>query len=250
MKRFLSLGLIVLTGLILNTSTVNAQEDIYYVNDNGVSFTKNEYDFFSKMYYDGYQQTMTASDKAYFNGFDLNPDSVERVEYDESQIENDVKQPITRNTSHETGSKKLTIAKATSDYTIISVSLQWKSNPSVRSYDVIGARFVNTSKIGSPTTRLSYSGGTYTSSNIVNKNNGFGVSIKLPSSGSSIYVTQTYTVTNGGTVYASYQHAKNSVTLAQSKNYTIGSAGYGSVFKFDSSVSSKYDGMGGVYIGV
>ena len=38
---------------------VYAEEDIYYTNDNGVSLTKTEYDFFTKMYWDGYQEFVT-----------------------------------------------------------------------------------------------------------------------------------------------------------------------------------------------
>ena len=192
MKKVLSFGLIILTGLIIGATNVLAESDIFYTNSNGVTFTKDEYDFFTKMYYEGYQDYMTASDKAYFNGHDLRPDSVERVEIDEDEVKHAIEEPIqTRATVHETGSKKLSIAKSVSTYTIISVTLQWKSNPNVRSYDVIGARLSGTSLVNTPTTSLTYSGGSYTSSNTIYPSGGFGTSIKRPSSGSNIKVTQT-----------------------------------------------------------
>ena len=252
MKKTLIFSLLLLVGFLFSTNSVLAEEDIFYTNNKGVTFTRNEYDFFTKMYYDGYQEYMSQADKDYFNDFNMTPESVERVEYDEDAIRHDITDPSygTRATVHETGAKKLSISKTTSGYSAIVVSLKWKSNPNVRSYDVIGARLSGTSLIGTPSTSLTYSGGSYTSSNTVYPSGGFGTSIKLPSAGSSIRISQTYSVNNGGTVYASYQHAKSSVTLSQSQNYSISSAGYGSVFAFASSVSSKYDGMGGVYIGV
>ena len=72
----------------------------------------------------------------------------------------------------------------------------------------------------------------------------------MPSSGSNIIVSQSFSTTLGGTVYASYQHATSSISLASSKYYTISKSGYGKVFSFYNNMSSKYDGMGGVYIDV
>lgn len=54
---------------------------------------------------------------------------------------------------------------------------------------------------------------------------------------------------NGGstvTIRASYQHAQSSVTLNESLNYDFSTSGYGGAIKFNSSVASKYDQMGGV----
>ena len=50
-------------------------------------------------------------------------------------------------------------------------------------------------------------------------------------------------------IFGAYEHAiNNSVTLAQSQNYTMGGAGLGGVFVYPYSISSKYDGMSGVEI--
>ena len=79
-------------------------------------------------------------------------------------------------------------------------------------------------------------------------NNGFGVSFKLPTGGSSLNITQMFEVSIGGTVYASYQHANKTSTLDKSKDYSISKNGYGGVFLFSTLSSSYYDGMDGVYI--
>ena len=47
-------------------------------------------------------------------------------------------------------------------------------------------------------------------------------------------------------LFTSYQHATEDVSLATSKNYTIG-VGLGSVFLFNNGIASKYDGMEGTY---
>lgn len=49
-----------------------------------------------------------------------------------------------------------------------------------------------------------------------------------------------------GYIYGSYQHAAKSATLAESRKYTFSPYGKGGVFDFESSVSDKYDAMGGV----
>jgi len=121
--------------------------------------------------------------------------------------------------------------------------------PKVRSYDVLGARFDGTSLNNDPVTSVYLDN---VKKNItmstVKKSNGFGVSFKLPTGGSSLKITQSFDVSLGGMVYASYQHANKTSTLAKSKDYSIAYNGYGGVFLFSTSSSSYYDAMGGVYI--
>lgn len=50
-------------------------------------------------------------------------------------------------------------------------------------------------------------------------------------------------------IYATYQHAQGTVTLAQSQNYTLSYNGLGKVVLFNSSdISNIYDEMSGVEI--
>ena len=80
--------------------------------------------------------------------------------------------------------------------------------------------------------------------------NGIGNSVELPSTGEDIIVDTCFTVTRGGTVYGSYQHAMQSTTLANSQNYTLDYLGYGGVFLYYGNAIGIYDGMNGVDIDV
>ena len=153
-------------------------------------------------------------------------------------------------TIHKTGNKIFNINKnCDSTKCIITINMKWLNMPKIRSYDVLGARFEGTTLLNEPTTTLFLDG---VKKNItmytVKKSNGFGVSFKLPTGGSSLNITQKFEVSIGGTVYASYQHANKTSTLDKSKDYSISKNGYGRVFLFSTLSSSYYDGMDGVYI--
>ena len=53
MKKYLYLSFVLVFSLFIGNVSVNAQE-YYYINDNGITFTKDQYDFITEMYYDGY----------------------------------------------------------------------------------------------------------------------------------------------------------------------------------------------------
>ena len=50
------------------------------------------------------------------------------------------------------------------------------------------------------------------------------------------------------TVYGSYQHSVDDISLAKSKKYTISASGMGKVIKFNSSVASSYDDTPGLVV--
>lgn len=217
-----------------------ASSEIYYINANNVEFTKEQYDFFGNMYYDGYQSIMSQSDFDYFDINIMNKENIE-TEY--------LNNSLSRSTSVEDLNKTLKISKLSSgSNSVITTILIWNKESLIKSYDVVGARLSNTSLLDIPVTKLISSKGSTNYNLDLNNNSGFGVSLLL--SGSNIKVTQTFTVKNGGTVYASYQHAKKSISLANSKKYTISSSGYGKVFLFTGTASSTYDQMNGVSISV
>ena len=97
--------------------------------------------------------------------------------------------------------------------------------------------------ISSITTKVTSNEGTEYFSNLKTLSSGFGVSVQLPS-GTGISIEQKYVVSKGGSVYASYQHAQSSISLTNSKLYTISSSGYGGVFNFYGNASGIYDQMG------
>ena len=243
MKKYLYLSFVFVCSLFIGLISVNA-EDYYYINDNGVTFTKNQYDFITKMYFEGYQTYMTQEDMNYFNDIKMVPENVESKEY----VEMYHGEYSTRATTHETQSKILKISKINKT---ISISCAWKKSPTVRSYDLIGTYLNGPSLYGGASARIAYSGGSISPSYEKTPGNGYGAVIKMPTGGNSIIASTTFTVTGSGRVYGSYQHAASSISLNNAKKFTIGNGGLGNVFKFSSpSIASKYDGMGGVYTDV
>ena len=243
MKKYLYLSFIFVCSLFIGLITVNAQ-DYYYINDNGVTFTKNQYDFITKMYFEGYQAYMTQEDMNYFNDIKMVPENVESKEY----VEMYHGEYSTKATTHETQSKILKISKLNKTFAI---SCAWKKSPTVRSYDLIGTYLNGPSLSGGAIARIAYSGGNIYPSYEKTPGNGYGAVIKMPTGGNSIIASTTFSVTGSGRVYGSYQHAKTSISLANASTFTIGNAGLGNVFRFSSTtIANKYDAMGGVYTDV
>ncbi len=242
MKKVLSIFTIMLLGVFGVMVTANAET--YYKNDKGVEFTEKEYRFFTKMFYDGYQRLMT---QEMFDSYDKNYMDENLVETKE--ITSPLVSPI--GGLVETPSKKLrmTVVK-TETFATVGVTVEWKGSPAMRSYDVMGAYLSGVSIKMSATTTVDYSEGYYSANDIKNESNGFGVTIKLPDSGTNIYIVQSYAVSLGGRVYGSYQHALDKVSFADSQNYTINYAGYGHVFMFPYSVGQHYDMLDGVWLEV
>lgn len=215
----------------------------FYQNSNGVVLNEKEYDFFSKMYWDGYQKFVTLDEYTSLkeNGF-FNQDI-------ESKKISEPIMPLS--TGYETGSKILQISKVCASNCFVAITASWKTIPKVKSYDVIGALLTDgVSRDSTPSTKLYAGSNTYSSSEIKYSNNGFGVSIKLPSTNETIKITQTFYAKGSGTIYASYQHATSNIALANSKSYNINYSGYGRVFDFYGKAYGIYDGMGGVDINI
>ena len=242
MKKYLYLSFVLVLSLFVGIISVNAQ-DYYYINDNGVTFTKDQYDFITEMYYEGYQTYMTEDDMKFFNGIKMVPGAVESKEYVDTYHDG----YQAKGSTHETASKRLKISKSGST---IGISCAWKKSPSVRSYDVIGTRLSGPSIASGVASKITYSGGTIYPSATKQPSNGYGAVLKLPNSGNSIIASTTFTVSGSGRIYGSYQHAKTSVSLNNANSYSIGSGGLGNVFIYSSSIASKYDQMGGVFTDV
>ena len=229
--------LFALCGLLFTTN-VSAKE-IYYVNDNGVSFSKEEYEFLSFMFWDGSQNLFTPEDYQKFIDSKIMDGEINSNSYTE---------PVPYATTVDTPGKTLNIVSSCSTNCLISVTATWKGTPAIKSYDVIGAYLENTSLQNTPTTTVSTSLGTSNSNELKQFDNGFGVSIALPKYGNNIVVNQLFRVSKSGTVYASYQHATKNISLNDSKNYTISKAGFGGVFNFSGTAANTYDRMNGVNI--
>lgn len=238
--------LLLLFGLILfPVLPVSALESEYIINSNGITVTKEEKDFIDKFYDENYFDSMTEEDYLWIKELDINNREVE------IQTIYDMPEYNMASNYYQTSYKKLTIAKSCSANCTIVVNLTWLKNPTIRSYDVIGSRLYKTSLASENiTTKVKSSSGTEYYSSTKVYSNGFGTSVKLPSSATSISVEQKFYVKTGGKVFASYQHAIKSITLKTSLLYTISSSGYGSVFSFYDDASDCFDEMSGVNISV
>lgn len=230
--------------LIIPFMSVKAEE-FNFTNENNVSLTQEEYNFIINMFYDGYQNIITETD--YNNIFEDH--EIVKASIEKNEIEN---YDFIRATYHETQSKKFAISKACTSDCLITLVANWKKNPTIRSYDVIGAYLDGTSLISTfaPTTSAVNTASSNHSNEIITTSNGFGVSVKLPTGGDGMTVSQYFKVSTGGTVYGSYQHATANISLANSKKYSISRTGYGGVFSFQNSVRDYYDAMNGVSISV
>ena len=239
--KYLILGLILLVCLVFSPKVY--AEEAFYTNDNGVSLTEEEYEFIKMFYWDGYPALMTLEDYQEFHDTKV---MESEVEVKEIFYGNDL---IPYGTEFTTSYKSLKISKGCSSNCLISVTLQWLTNPAVRSYDVIGAYIEGTTFANTPSTVVSSSTSANSIHDIRKESNGIGVSFELPS-GSNVTINQSYRVNTGGHVYASYQHAKKTSTLAKSKDYEFSYFGYGGVFLFGSGSEDIYDGMNGVDLAV
>lgn len=162
-------------------------------------------------------------------------------------------------TNHETEYKKIAIKNMIGE---ISLTLEWKKNPAVRSFDVIALRGVGVTfdydsikgtqnySLNNNTSKIYYYND---SENVKLLSNGFGVSMNLVNGASNYRLSLSinyFKDVNNGTVYGTYQHSQRDISLSQSQRYTISANGYGGVLDFDSSVEDYFDGMGGVSINV
>lgn len=241
-KIVLNVCLLIVFGMILYTDKLNAQE-VFYKNDLGVIFSKQEYDFISNMYWNGYQEYLTLDDYNKFKELNLFNQPIEKTTKEFRYI------PLTRGSSVTSNLRTLTIAKSCSYNCVLSLVNKWNGIPTIKSYDVFGVRV--TGVLITDIRNALVSGQNYGKSynNPKVYNNGFGFSVLVPNV-SNVKTTVTFITTKGGTVYGSYQHSMKNTTEAVSKQYTIGLGGYGNVFNFSGSARDIYENSPGVDIQV
>lgn len=239
------LFLVLVVSLLITSLNVRAAENesYYYQNNNNINFTREEYDFLSEFYYEGYQDGMTSDDYERFINSNILGNEIKRVTLYDGL--NSSRSSI----QHTTENKKLVLTYVCSSTTCTMAAVNtWINSPKVRSYDLIGAY--------SPTKgSLKFSGAEVSNGSTFNKyterrQEDYGISgtVKLQDTGSAVRVSMDFTAKKGSTVYVSYQHAKKTISLVNSRKYSFNANGYGGVFLFDSDVSSYYDAMGGVKV--
>lgn len=236
--------LFVLLGVI--SLNVYADES-FYTNDNGVSLTEQEYNFFTNMYWDGFQEYV---DSTLYNKYA----SMGLYDKEVRTTVKDIASPSNGSQNygliHETTAKKLQLSYACngSGCTMIT-SLEWKGRPTIRSYDVIGSLLDgNLNRVSTPMTKLYWSGSTITYTDRVFSGDGYGCTVLLQNSSTNMRIVQDVDIeiTGNGIFFSSYQHATSNITLETSKKYTVRFGGYGGVFAFYGSAVGIYDHMAGV----
>lgn len=234
---------IVLLIVVLFGSNAKALEndEIFYTNEHDVSFTKEEYDFVSMFYFDGYQKLMTQEDYNYMIDNKLMDGEIKIAEVtDNDGID------ILADTSHTTNSKKLKLSSSCEDTCYMTITLNWLVSPNTRSYDLVGAYSPTSNNLSFVGARMNYDGVVTQYIESKKESNGVSATMKLPTSGEGIRIVMNFYAKKGTTVYAGYQHAKKSISLANSRRYSFAASGYGGVFRFEESVLDYYDAMAGV----
>lgn len=233
------------------TPNVHAEEEKpYFTNSNGVSLTEAEYNYIKELYSENYLNLITLDvyNDLVDNGFMFQPIEKKTKIINE---ENDLLSGVSpQGTFFASSYKRITIAKTCSDNCKIVTTLTWNGVPTVKSYDLMGAYLWGPTRVSNVITSTSSTAQGYSIIEIKEQNGGFGASFKLPQSGTNFQTIQQFTVTTGGTVYASYQHAMKNTTKAISQMYNITPTGAGYVFGFYGDATSVYDQMNGVDIQV
>ena len=226
----------------MNLFILSVSAEGFYTNRYGVSFSEQEYSFISNFYFDGYQNFMSIDDYNDFIDSDIMNGEITIVE--KKLIDDNALSLYSL--SHETNAKILKLATSCSTTCMVTSTLSWKNVPNVKSYDLIGAYASGTKIKYFKKALLSYGSNSTTS---VEKNvtsTGVSSTFKLPDTKELMTIVQQFEVNKDGTIYVSYQHAKKSISLANSRKYSFSASGYGGVYNFSFDVSSYYDGMGGV----
>jgi hypothetical protein len=287
-KILLIFSVFAFTFLIFGTVNVCAQEsesnDFFYTNVNGVKFTKAQYDNLSRVFSENTIATFTqnmvdvlADDTTLFGSkgktqyfkTDTYTDAFGNIiaQYDtevskeEAENRTDRQLVLAGYPTHQTTYKRITIniIASWSSSRTITVELTWITMPSTRSHDVIAIKpnrsyTINLTNISG---YLEHNGSivqSYTgnSSNVrnISGNGGVGLSMPLPTGGTSMSSGLTLVVITDNDpfdAYGSYQHAQQSVTLSQSKAYNLTANGLTNIINFtNSTTAGKYDNMSAV----
>lgn len=203
----------------------------YYTNKSGVEFSKQEYDFITNMYYEGYQENITLESLERIRDLDLVNMPIEKVSTS-SEI-----MPLI--SSYEKG-RTLSMVKSCSSQCLVALTATWDGKPNVRSYDVIGFLLNGTSvKLYDA---VEVKGTNYSKVYGVPQkfSNGFGFSVLIPNT-TNIKILASFYAEPKGVVYGSYQHAMKNISEANSKLYTLSLGGAGNVFDFYGAAKAVYD---------
>ena len=246
MKKSLLLLIVSLVS-ITSISSVNALEtNDTITNQSGVVIPVDKYNALKSIYSDNFVNYITQEEYNIIKDNDLSKVEIKEV-VDKTS---DNKTIGSRAQEHTTPAKSLRIINNNG---FVTMTLTWLQVPKIKKYDVMAFR-KNTSVNMADFYffKQYYQSGSNlilsTDKEGLNFDNGVGATFKVQN-GTDHEMELSMQFSGTGRVYGSYQHASNSkATLADAMNYTLSGSGYGGVILFDSSIESKFDGMGGVYL--
>lgn len=246
MKKLLILLFIVISIIGKNVYA----EDIYYTNSKGVSFTKEQYDFYTYLAHDGYQEHITQEMLDEIKGEDLDNIDAEVVRICPLPDNFGKNHNREDNTYISTSAKALSMGKyCVSGVCRIISELEWLGEPTVKSYDVMGSYLDGPTRLGTPIVFVSSTDDFSYEETIKYESDGFGAVVKIPT-GDDVMIDLTFTYQGTGTIFVSYQHAMIGITYANSQLFNIDYYGYGNVFEFYGNAVGIYDNMPGVHMDV
>lgn len=251
MKTIVKYGIVFLFVMAAIVGKNVYAEEIYYTNSKGVSFTKEQYDFYTYLTHDGYQEYVTQDMLNEIAGEDLESLDVKVVRLCPNPFKSASKGQTRDDEAYvATSAKSLAMGRyCTQSYCRVMAEVEWFGEPNITSYDVMGAYLDGPTRVGTPSTFLSTPTTGYEEETIVYDTDGFGAIIQLPAE-EGIFIDQTFVYSGTGTIFMSYQHAMSNISLANSQLFNIGLIGYGSVFDFYGAAVDVYDDMPGVHMDV
>lgn len=218
---------------------VSAQE-IYYKNSSGVILSQKEYNTISDFYWDGYQKNLSLDEYNFLKNNGLFENEIKTVQISDSNYN------LLSEAEHTTANKSLKMSMSCNTYCLVAVTLKWINLPRIRSYDILGVYLDNVTPIQINKVRVNTNKGKSEYSYDKYETNGVGTSFKLPSDVTYLDISQIFLIENKGSIKASYQHARKTITSVNSKKYSFSKSGIGGVFKFNTGIQDYYDCMVGV----
>ena len=248
MKRYMKyLILVICVMTMIGFKNVNAKE-VYYTNEKGFSFTQEEYNFFKNVY--GKKFVQKYFDQDVYNQYSDIDISTAQVNTKRVSTNGSRQNPMRDNPYYYTPAKSIRISSVTSPVlNRIVQTVEWFGEPTVKSYDDLGAYLEGPTRITTPYTVIYSSLTNSTEEAIKYDTDGFGAVLQVPN-GDDVMATQVFYYTGTGTIYGSYQHAASTSSLSIAQMFNIDVTGFGGVFDFYGDAYYIYDGMIGVDIDV
>ena len=251
MRKGLLLSVIVF--LLLMGSTVHAET--YYTNHLGVSFTREQYDLYTYLAHEGFQEHVTQDMLDEFANETIDTLDITKV----GMCPNPMQQAHMGNIANPqdddlfviTSAKSLEMSNACNGcgYCRVFAYVEWFGEPNQKSYDLFGAFTDGVTRMGAPLVIVETEDDFSTEEVVKYETDGFGAVVPVLD-GDDLTFDMSFPYTGTGSIFISYQHAMSYISLADAQLFHIDFVGYGNVFDFYGAAIGVYDEMPGVHMNV